>query len=65
MAEDVYEGLSGELRKTAQGDHYEAGFVVDGVFVSLGAIKVGEFDARVKEAADAAAEEKASKSKSK
>lgn len=64
MAEDTYENLSVTLRKTANGDNYEAGVVADGVFVSLGAIKSPEFEARVKEAADAAAEE-TPKSKSK
>jgi hypothetical protein len=63
MAEDVYEDLPVTLRKTAQGDHYEAGVVADGVFVSLGAIKVGEFDARVAEAEAAAAAEKKSGAK--
>lgn len=63
MAEDVYEKVPVTLRKTADGGYYEAGVIADGVFVSLGAIKSGEFEARVQEAADAEAAEKSSKSK--
>ena len=63
MAEDLYEKLPVTLRKTAQGDHYEAGVEADGVFVSLGAIKASDFESRVAEAERAAADEKKSSAK--
>lgn len=54
MGDLLHDDLSVGLRKSADGQMYEAGLLVDGVFHRFAQFKAGGFDHRAKKAAAAA-----------
>ena len=50
------------VEKTQEGSYYEAFLSVDGAKFPIAVMKSGELEARIQEAADAAADEKPSRS---
>ena len=49
-AKSASDGLTIEVRKTAQGDHYEFGVTYEGVWVPIHGVNAPELDAQVTEA---------------
>jgi hypothetical protein len=61
MPKDETYKLEPDFRRTEQGDHYQLGFDVNGVWVPVALLNAPDFDQRVQEAAQAAEAEKSSK----
>lgn len=63
MADEPTYKLSPDFRRTPQGDHYQVGFDVNGVWVPVAMLNAPDFDQRLQEAAQAAEEAKAQSKK--
>ena len=63
MADEPTFKLSPDVRKTPQGDHYQVGFDVNGVWVPVAMLNAPDFELRLQEAEQAAAEAKQSAKK--
>jgi len=63
MTDESTHSVEGPLvEKTAEGSYYEAFLLVSGAKFPIGVIKSGELEARIEEAAKAAAEAKSTRS---
>lgn len=63
MADEPTYKLTPDFRKTEQGDHYQVGFDVNGVWVPVTMLNAPDFDQRLQEAEQAEADAKSTSKK--
>ena len=61
MADEPKFKLTPDVRKTEQGDHYQVGYDVNGVWVPVAMLNAPDFELRLQEAEQAAEDAKTTK----